>query len=117
MSLFTVRIATMLAIATILALDLPKIEATKPKLSEWILDRHPNDKLNFISWLVDGCFYYKSSKPSKIPACSFNGTGNVSVEIVEHPPEFQSFDGFSNNIFHNQLGAVGMSELRTFQIF
>jgi len=105
---FKIRNATFLtAIAFIAGANLLTIEAEKPQLSEWILGRHPNDKLNFISWLVDGCFYYKSPTPSTIPECEFRGTKNASGAVPDHPPEFQSFDGFSNNIFHNQLGAVG----------
>ena len=108
-----------LVLGTILVfLAVKEIDSMVQKLEpkDWIHDRQPRNKLNLISWIVDGCFcYHNGTGPltnNKIPRCNFTicGTSNDEYSDVhekEHPPEFQTFDGFSNNIFQNTLGAVG----------
>ena len=60
--------------------------------------------MNLISWVIDGCYINKTENTAL--ACN-----EEEIEHQEsHPPtEFQSFDGFYNNIFKIDLGAVGKS--------
>jgi hypothetical protein len=81
----------------------------KPLPQDWILGRKSLEKMNLISWLIDGCFINDTGAPrvsqdSAIPKCSFKS--DVSSEAA---PEFQTFDGFFNNPFKVDLGAVGKS--------
>lgn len=64
---------------------------TKPDPDQWIRGRHMKDKLNLLSWLIDGK-----------PDC-YNTCGKLDEPISE----YQTFDGFFNNLFKVDLGAVG----------
>ncbi|ODN05836.1 Dual oxidase 1, partial [Orchesella cincta] len=63
--------------------------------SGWIKGRKPVEKLNLISWLIDGCLDHKICTPTH-----------------DSLPEYQTFDGFFNNIFQVELGAVDTPLLR-----
>ncbi|CAL8138364.1 unnamed protein product [Orchesella dallaii] len=69
----------------------------KPEPNQWIKGRKPIEKLNLISWLIDGCLDHKN--------CDV-GTRHEDL------PEFQTFDGFFNNLFQVELGAVDTPLLR-----
>lgn len=73
---------------------------SKPNPEEWIKGRKTEDKLNLISWLIDGCLI---DGP--------NGNDCMKPLKDEPVPEFQTFDGFFNNLFKIDLGAVGESSL------
>ena len=77
----------------------PRGESMKPPIEQWILGRGRKDKFNLISWLIDGCLRY-SVKGSSIPKCQYR-------DQKEEPSEVQTFDGFLNNVFKTDLGAVG----------
>jgi len=72
------------------------LKGPKPTPAQWIQGRKSSDKLNLMSWLIDGCPDFKDKD------CISN-----SVARQESLPEFQTFDGFFNNIFQVELGAVG----------
>lgn len=75
---------------------------SKPDAGTWIRGRHPRQKLNLISWLVDGCFYYTDGDPG-VDACPWR----EAPDQHDPQPEYASFDGFYNNVFKADLGAVG----------
>lgn len=70
-----------------------------PRLTneQWILDRPMMSKLNLIAWLID-------NEPN---ACNKEGSCKLKNTPQEPLPEYQTFDGFFNNLFKVDLGAVG----------
>lgn len=79
----------------------------KPEVNEWILGRHPEKKLNLISWLIDGCLIHQLSSSTSVNPALALIKGCKKEFPHTKPPEFQSFDGFFNNVFKVDLGAVG----------
>ncbi|OXA56851.1 Dual oxidase 2 [Folsomia candida] len=94
--------------------DAEPLVVSKPSPHQWIFGRNKEDKLNLISWLIDGCYFYtkKDEVQQFLPTSTYekckhadNPTENPDNE--SHPPEFQTYDGFFNNPFKVDLGAVG----------
>ncbi|CAG7733979.1 unnamed protein product [Allacma fusca] len=94
-------------------------QSEKPKASDWIQGRHPNSKLNLIAWLVDGipnCFVRNGSSVNCMDDYCVSSACERILEARKEkeriPAEVQSYDGFFNNIFKTDLGAVDTPLLR-----
>lgn len=74
------------------ATDKLKPRHTKPPPNEWIKGRKVDEKVCLIAWLIDG--ERDCSQP-------------IKPRHEESLVEYQSFDGFYNNAFKVDLGAVG----------
>jgi hypothetical protein len=91
----------------------------KPLPNQWIFGRKQKDKLNLISWLIDGCYFYTEqeqvlqvlSSSKKFKKCEYADNPKDNPDNHSNPPEFQSFDGFFNNPFKVDLGAVGKDKV------
>jgi len=89
-------------------------DVTKIDPSSWIQGREPSSKLNLISWLIDGCLFYnppgvKSQETQSPQACPKSAEGGLASGHDQiNPSEYQTFDGFFNNLLRVDLGAVGI---------
>ena len=58
--------------------------------------------MNLISWVIDGCLIGLNENEPR--SCNLE---EIEEQSKDPPSEFQSFDGFYNNVFKVDLGAVG----------